>query len=223
MLNAAITKREAFISSNVGLVHSCARRFKGRGIEYDDLFQAGCLGLVKAYDAFDCERGVRFSTYAVPVILGEIKKLFRDGGTIKVSRQLKELSLKIARENENYILCNGTEPTVSELAAIMGISDDLIIEAIGCARAPMSLTSSDDDDSKSVDVPVEGGEESITELLSLNAALMQLEPEDRQIVKLRFIDNKTQADTAAALGTTQVQISRRERKLIVQLRRLMCE
>ena len=92
MLNAAITKREAFISSNVGLVHSCARRFKGRGIEYDDLFQAGCLGLVKAYDAFDCERGVRFSTYAVPVILGEIKKLFRDGGTIKVSRQLKELS-----------------------------------------------------------------------------------------------------------------------------------
>ena len=105
----------------------------------------------------------------------------------------------------------------------MGISDDLIIEAIGCARAPMSLTSSDDEDSKSVDVPVEGGEESITELLSLNAALMQLEPEDRQIVKLRFIDNKTQADTAAALGTTQVQISRRERKLIVQLRRLMCE
>ena len=89
------TERSAFIEQNLGLVHSCAGRFRGRGIEYDDLYSAGCMGLVKAYDAFDPARGVCFSTYAVPVILGEIKKLFRDGGTVKVSRSLKELNLRV--------------------------------------------------------------------------------------------------------------------------------
>ena len=89
------TRRSTFIEQNLGLVHSCAGRFRGRGIEYDDLYSAGCMGLVKAYDGFDESRGVCFSTYAVPVILGEIKKLFRDGGTVKVSRSLKELSLRI--------------------------------------------------------------------------------------------------------------------------------
>ena len=93
--------REILITENLGLVHSCAHRFTGRGIEYEDLFQAGCMGLVKAFDAFDTERGVRFSTYAVPVILGEMRRLFRDGGTVKVSRSLKELSLKTTKEREN--------------------------------------------------------------------------------------------------------------------------
>lgn len=223
MLNAVLAERDTFIASNVGLVHSCARRFKGRGIEYDDLYQAGCLGLVKAYDAFDNGRGVRFSTYAVPVILGEIKKLFRDGGSIKVSRQLKELSLKISRENENYVLKNGTEPAISELSEIMGISEDLITEAIGCSKAPLSLTASEDDESKSVDIPVECNEDNITELLTLNTALLKLPEQDRQIVQLRFVENKTQADTASIIGTTQVQVSRRERRLLIELRKLMCE
>ena len=100
------TRRSAFIEQNLGLVHSCAGRFRGRGIEYDDLYSAGCMGLVKAYDGFDESRGVCFSTYAVPVILGEIKKLFRDGGTVKVSRSLKELSLRInaAREHHSKLL-----------------------------------------------------------------------------------------------------------------------
>ena len=89
------SEREEFIENNMGLVHSCAKRFKGKGIEYEEMFAAGCVGLVKAYDAFDSERGVQFSPYAVPVILGEIKKLFRDGGMLKVTRSIKELSLKI--------------------------------------------------------------------------------------------------------------------------------
>ena len=88
-------KREEFISKNLGLVHACARRFVGKGIEYDDLYSAGCVGIVKAYDGFDASRGIQFSTYAVPVILGEVRRLFRDGGTVKVSRSLKELSIKI--------------------------------------------------------------------------------------------------------------------------------
>ena len=97
-----MSSREERISENLGLVHSCARRFKGRGIEYDDLFQAGCVGLVKAVDHFEEERGLCFSTYAVPVILGEIRRLFRDGGTVKVGRTLKELSLKASRETANF-------------------------------------------------------------------------------------------------------------------------
>lgn len=100
---------------NLGLVHLCANRFRGRGIEYDDLYSAGCIGLLKAAEAFDCERGVKFSTYAVPVILGEIKRLFRDGGTVKVSRSLKELSLKAVRVRDEMSKELGREPTLSEL------------------------------------------------------------------------------------------------------------
>ena len=108
--------REEFIENNLGLVHACAGRFRGRGVEYDDLYSAGCMGLIKAYDGFDQERGVQFSTYAVPVILGEIKKLFRDGGTVKVSRSLKELGLRVSAARERMIKQNGCEPSVSPVS-----------------------------------------------------------------------------------------------------------
>ena len=114
------TRRSAFIEQNLGLVHSCAGRFRGRGIEYDDLYSAGCMGLVKAYDAFDPARGVCVSTYAVPVILGEIKKLLRDGGTVKVSRSLKELKLRVNAAREHHRKLCGTEPTLSQLAEELG-------------------------------------------------------------------------------------------------------
>ncbi|MDD4700049.1 MAG: sigma-70 family RNA polymerase sigma factor, partial [Oscillospiraceae bacterium] len=104
--------REIFIENNMGLVHSCCHRFKGRGIEYDDLFQAGCIGLIKAYDNFDESRGLCFSTYAIPVILGELRRMFRDGGTIKIARGLKELTLKVAREREVLSKKLMREPTV---------------------------------------------------------------------------------------------------------------
>ena len=137
--------REILITENLGLVHSCAHRFTGRGIEYEDLFQAGCMGLVKAFDAFDRERGVRFSTYAVPVILGEMRRLFRDGGTVKVSRSLKELSLKTTKERENFLLKNGREPTVSELSERLSVSAEEVTEAL-CAAAPViSLTAGEDE------------------------------------------------------------------------------
>ena len=116
--------RDEFIENNLGLVHACANRFRGRGIEYDDLYSAGCMGLVKAYDAFDEERGVQFSTYAVPVILGEIKKLFRDGGSVKVSRSLKELSLKINAARDTLQKKTGAQPTVGELAAYLQVSPE---------------------------------------------------------------------------------------------------
>ena len=110
------TRREAFITQNLGLVHACAGRFRGRGMEYDDLYSAGCVGLIKAYDNFDESRGVCFSTYAVPVILGEIKKLFRDGGTVKVSRSLKELGMRVQAAREHTMKLCGSEPTLQQLA-----------------------------------------------------------------------------------------------------------
>ena len=120
--------REEWICANIGLVHACAKRFTGRGMEYDDLFQAGCMGLVKAADGFDESRGLKFSTYAVPVILGEMRRLFRDGGTVKVSRSLKELALRATREREGYIHREGREPTIGELADLLGVDAEQAAE-----------------------------------------------------------------------------------------------
>lgn len=210
--------RDILITENMGLVHTCAHRFTGKGIEYEDLFQAGCMGLVKAFDAFDRERGVRFSTYAVPVILGEIRRLFRDGGTIKVSRTLKELSIRTAREREKFALKEGREPTIKELAERLGVSEEDVTEAV-CAAAPViSLTADEDNGGGQADVPVASPEEQIAERLSVIQAVSSLEERDRAIVRLRYYENKTQTQTAAALGMTQVQVSRREKKILGLLR-----
>ena len=128
------TRRSEFIEQNLGLVHACAGRFRGRGIEYDDLYSAGCMGLIKATDGFDAARGVCFSTYAVPVILGEIKKLFRDGGTVKVSRSLKELGMKINAARERHRKLTGTEPALSQLAEELGESIENVTLALQAAQ-----------------------------------------------------------------------------------------
>lgn len=211
--------REILITENLGLVHSCAHRFAGRGIEYEDLYQAGCMGLVKAFDAFDTERGVRFSTYAVPVILGEMRRLFRDGGTVKVSRSLKELSIKTTREREKFLLKNGREPAVSELAGILSETEENITEAL-CAAAPVvSLTIGEDEGGGQADVPVESPEDEITERLSVIKAVSDLDEKDRMLIKLRYYESKTQTQTAEMLGMTQVQVSRREKKILEILRK----
>ena len=134
------TPREEFIQNNLGLVHSCAGRFRGRGIEYEELYAAGCLGLVKACEGFDPSRGLCFSTYAVPVILGEIKKLFRDGGTVKVSRSLKELGLKINAERERCLKRTGVEPGVNELAETLDTTPEQVALAIRASMPVLSLT-----------------------------------------------------------------------------------
>ncbi len=215
--------REEFIEKNLGLVHSCAGRFKGRGIEYDDLYQAGCLGIIKAYNGFDSERGLQFSTYAVPVILGEIKKLFRDGGTVKVSRRLKELSMKARRVSDDITKNTGAEPGIAEIADILGCATDLLVEAMCAAQPALSLTASDDESDPGTqwDLPVESGEEAITERISLKDALEILTDKERVILRERFYKNKTQSQTAELMGSTQVRISRCERRIIEKLRRLM--
>ena len=209
---------DKFIESNLGLVHSCAHRFKGRGMEYDDLYGAGCVGLLKAASGFDEERGVRFSTYAVPVILGEIKRLFRDGGAIKVSRSLKELSLKTSRARESYLIRHGREPTMSELAVMLECDVTMVTEAVTVGLPPISLTESDEEGGGQLDIPIEAPEEEIADLLSLKQVIGDLDAKDRRLIILRYWGNKTQTETAELLGMTQVQVSRREKKILLALR-----
>lgn len=218
MNGTAELSRQEMIENNMGLVHSCAHKFKGRGIEYDDLFQAGCVGLIKASDAFDAERGVRFSTYAVPVILGEMRRLFRDGGTVKVSRTLKELSLRVGREREIFCKREGREPTLSELAAILEVEEAQITQAISAALPPLSLTYEDEEGGGQIDLPVASPEEALSDRISLGQVIGQLEPTDRQLIFLRYFKEQTQSVTAQQLGMTQVQVSRREKKILQKLR-----
>ena len=214
-----ILPRDEFIEKNLGLVHACAGRFKGRGIEYEELYAAGCLGLVKACDGFDTERGVCFSTYAVPVILGEIKKLFRDGGTVKVSRSLKELGLKIHAERERCLKRAGQEPGVMQLAETLNTTPEQIALAIRASLPALSLTPVDDEDGqREWDVPVDSPEERLSDRIGLAEVMERLEPKDRQMIRLRFFGGRTQSETARILGTTQVQISRRERKILQWMR-----
>ncbi|MDD2362578.1 MAG: sigma-70 family RNA polymerase sigma factor [Oscillospiraceae bacterium] len=214
-----MSKREDVICSNIGLVHSCARRFIGRGIEYDDLFQSGCMGLVKAADGFEEERGLRFSTYAVPVILGEIRRLFRDGGAVKVSRSLKELSMKASRERESFINVKGREPTISEMADLLGVEIEQAAEALSAAAPPLSLTrAGDEDEGDQIDVPISPPDELLTDRLALRQVLSELDSLDRALIVLRYLKSNTQQITAEKLGMTQVQVSRRERAILARMR-----
>ncbi len=209
-------KDEEFIKNNFGLVHACCKRFTGRGIEYDDLFQSGCMGLVKAARDFDESRGFAFSTYAVPVILGEIKRVFRDTGSIKVSRSLKELSLKVTAISERYEKENGEALTATKAAEILGVSQEEICEALNAARPVMSLTYDEEGESKEYDLS-EDGDTDIFNKIYVSEILSHLNAVDRKIIILRHFVGLTQSEVAEKLGMTQVQISRKERKIIEKI------
>ena len=211
--------REEFIQQNLGLVHACAGRFRSRGIEYDDLYAAGCVGLIKAYDGFDWERGVCFSTYAVPVILGEIKKLFRDGGTVKVSRSVKELGIKASAVREKLLKEMGSEPTVSQIAQRLNVSAEQVAMALKAGLPAISLTpAGENDGNRELDIPIDSPEEELTDRISLQEVMQRLSPEEQKLIRLRYFCGRTQSETARMLNTTQVQISRRERKLLGMMR-----
>lgn len=214
---------DSFIEDNLGLVHLCANRFRGRGIEYDDLYGAGCIGILKAAKGFDENRGVRFSTYAVPVILGEIKRLFRDGGAIKVSRSTKELSMKVTRIREQFLIRQGREPTISELAGMTERDESDIVEALSVSLPLISLTETLDETQGEMDIPIDAPDVEIADLLSLRQVMHELDTKDRKLIFLRYFSNKTQTETAKELAMTQVQVSRREKKLLSQMRCALME
>jgi len=206
---------------NLGLVHACAGRFRGRGIEYDDLYSAGCLGLVKAVNRFDPGLGWKFSTYAVPVILGEIRRLFREDGTVKLSRSLKERSMKARAIADEYCKQTGFEISVEELARRLGTDVYGAQEALNAARPTLTLSAEDDGEQRGVEIPVPSPEEELTDRLSLNQAMEGLEPDEKKLIILRYFRRMTQSDTAELLGTTQVQISRREKKILLKMRGML--
>lgn len=213
-----MTEREKMIKNNLGLVHSCAGKFKNRGVEYDDLFQAGCIGLVKAVDGFDETLGFVFSTYAVPAILGEIKRIFRDGGAVKVSRSIKEQSRAVWQQKERYSKEHGREPTVAELAEYVGLDVCETSRLLLATQPVISLTVSEDDSDRQFDIPVEGEEERIDEKMCLDECLADLSENDRKIIDLRYYKSKTQTVVAKELGMSQVQVSRREKKILKEIR-----
>ncbi|HIW86336.1 MAG TPA: sigma-70 family RNA polymerase sigma factor [Candidatus Eubacterium faecipullorum] len=210
-------RRNQMIEENIGLVHSIAKRFTGRGVDYEDLFQTGCIGLIKAVDNFDESKGFRFSTYAVPVIMGEIRRIFRDGGAIKVSRALKEKSVKAQRLRELFAKKELREPTLSELSDMLGCEADETAEILNVINPMLSLNSFGEDGNELLDVPVDNREE-LFEHISLLQGMEKLSPEERFIIDSRYYKGKTQSETASALGVSQVQISRKEKEILKKLR-----
>lgn len=216
-----MTNRD-LIEDNLALVHSCANRFRNKGIEYDDLYQAGCLGLVKAADGFKEELGFKFSTYAVPVILGEIKRLFRDGGAVKVSRTMKEKARLVLKQKEMLEAQLGREPSIKEISESLGIDSFETAELLNVSLPPVSLTA-DDEDEKQTDIPVESEEEKIQNILALREILSQLPEDERQIIFLRYYKGLTQTQIAEKTGISQVQVSRKEKKIISKVKNCMLE
>ena len=219
--------REALVEAHLPLVEHLARRFRNRGEPYDDLVQVATIGLIKSVDRFDLDRGVEFSTYATPTIVGEIKRHFRDKGwAVRVPRRLQELRLSLASATSELSQRNGRSPTVAELASYLRISDEEVLEGLESANAYSTL-SLDAGDSSSGEEPMpvsetlgveDEGLEGVEYRESLKPMLEQLPPREKKILMLRFFRNMTQSEIAAQVGISQMHVSRLLARTLAQLR-----
>lgn len=212
---------EKLLIDNSGLIWSVAKRFFGRGVDADDLYQLGCLGFIKAISGYDESFGTQFSTYAVPKITGEIRRFLRDDGTVKVSRTMKERSMNIKRARESLIRRYGREPVLSELSEETGLTIEEIAVAEQATEAPDSLQRESADGSFTLEstVGTDGIEDNIVESVALREAIDTLPERERMLITLRFFKGLTQEKTARVLGVSQVQVSRLEKKAIELLKR----
>jgi RNA polymerase sporulation-specific sigma factor len=216
--------RDQLVTDNFGLVWSIVRRFTGRGYEPEDLFQIGSIGLMKAIDKFDLSYEVKFSTYAVPMITGEIKRFLRDDGMIKVSRSIKEMGLKVKNVREQLVYRLGREPTLEEIAGEIGASKEEVAASIEAGAEVESLYRSvnkNDENSILLIDKIEEESSAQEELLNrmvLRELLTALSDKDREIIIRRYYYNETQSQIAAKLGISQVQVSRLEKKILKQMR-----
>ena len=212
---------EELVIGNSGLIWSIARRFFGRGVDPEDLYQLGCLGFLKAVEGFDPEFGTQFSTYAVPKIAGEIRRFLRDDGTVKVSRSLKERSAMIRLTRQKLTNRLGREPTLSELSGETGLLPEEIAMAETATGAAESIQKRSGEDGFALeDVLTEGEmEEKIVEKIALREAISSLSEREQMVIKLRFFHGLTQDKTSKILGVSQVQISRIEKKALENLRK----
>ncbi|HPU63450.1 MAG TPA: RNA polymerase sporulation sigma factor SigF [Mobilitalea sp.] len=212
--------RDRVVAENVGLVWSIVRRFANRGYEMEDLFQIGSIGLIKAIDKFDCSYDVKFSTYAVPMITGEIKRFLRDDGMIKVSRSLKENAAKIRSFREKYSNTYGKEPTIEEIEEELKIPKDEILMALETGAEIESLYKtiyqSDGSPIYLIDKLAQSKDESenMIDKLALREVIASLDKREQEIIKLRYFNDRTQTDIAKQLGISQVQVSRMEKRIL---------
>lgn len=214
--------QERLLVENSGLIWSVARRFFGRGVDPDDLYQLGCLGFVKAITGYDDSFGTRFSTYAVPKIQGEIRRFLRDDGTVKVSRGIKERAFNVRRAREKLLGELGREPRLSELEAATGLTAEDIAAAELAVEAPDSLQRESADGLSLEGTVGDGGmEERVIESVALREAVASLPERERMLIDLRFFRGLTQEKTAKVLGVSQVQVSRLEKKAIEILKNLI--
>lgn len=219
--------QDSLIAQNTGLVHSVVRRFAGRGHDAEDLFQIGCIGLIKAVQKFDMTFGVKFSTYAVPMIMGEIKRFLRDDGIIKVSRSLKETAAKAMGIREELTSQNGVEPSLKEIADRMEITPQELAVALDAGARPESLYATVDNGTRE-GIPLleklENGtdyEGEITTRLAIRQMLGEFEEREQRLLVMRYFKQKTQTQVARVLGISQVQVSRIEKKLLLKMREKM--
>ena len=212
--------REEFIKGNLRLVLSVIKRFSSSNENVDDLFQIGCIGLIKAIDNFDTTLQVKFSTYAVPMILGEIKRFLRDNSTIRVSRSVKDMAYKAIYTKESMMKKSMREPTIAEVAQEVGVSKEEIVYALDAIQNPMSLYDpvySDGEDTLFVMDQIsdkKNKEDNWVEHLSLSEALKQLNEREHEIIVLRFFEGKTQMEVAKMIGISQAQVSRLEKNAL---------
>ncbi len=216
--------RETYIEGNLRLVLSVIKRFSSSNENVDDLFQIGCVGLIKAIDNFNAELGVKFSTYAVPMIVGEIRRFLRDNNAIRVSRSLKDTAYKAIYAKETMTKANLKEPTIEEIAAEIGISKEDIVYALDAIQNPMSLYEpiyTDGGDTLYVMDQVsdkKNKEETWVEHISLSEAMKKLNEREREIINLRFFEGKTQMEVSDMIGISQAQVSRLEKNALKTMR-----
>lgn len=224
--------KDRMISENLGLVHSIVRRFENRGCDKEELFQIGCIGLIKSIEKFDLSLELAFSTYAVPMIMGEIRRFLRDDGMVKVSRTLKENGFKISKAREVLVNELGREPSILEIEALTELSREEIVLALEANREVESIyqpvNGSDGDEILLVDhlrssesIYEEPEKEAVLNEILVSQLLESLDESEEKIIKLRYFENKTQCEVAEIMGMSQVQVSRLERKILLRLRGML--
>ena len=217
------SSKEILLENNSLLIKSVIRRFKNKGVEYDDLYQLGSIGFLKAINNFDFSFGVKFSTYAVPMIIGEVKRFLRDDGAIKVSRVIKTNAREINKFIEEYGGSSGETPTVEEISKALGIDKEDVVLALDSSKMPISLSEAlgDDDDKKLelIDkIASEEKEDDMVDRILLESMIERLPPREKKVIIMRYYRDNTQSEIAKALGVSQVQVSRIENKIIKELK-----
>ena len=217
--------RDEFVGGNLRLVLSVVQRFAGRGEMMDDLFQVGCIGLMKSIDNFDTTLGVRFSTYAVPMIIGEIRRDLRDNNAIRVSRSLRDIAYKAMQAREKLSVALGRDPTVAEIAKALDAKEEDVVLALDAIQEPMSLNEPiyhDNGDALYVMDQIRderGGEEEWTRNIALKNAMDHLNERERKIVQMRFFGGRTQMEVAEEIGISQAQVSRLEKTALAHMKK----